>query len=83
MLIISLVTDWTGNVSKKVKDAAALWITDTLDAIPLQSLAPDEEMLAMQGSYELGDEWRIHEDHIFSHLAAIRYIYPSALLIEA
>ena len=44
LLIISLVTYWTGQVNQQVKDSTALWLPVNLDAIPLAVWSPEEEM---------------------------------------
>lgn len=44
LLIISLVTYWTGNTAKKVKDATAIWLPQYLDEIPLCSIPPGEAL---------------------------------------
>ena len=47
LLIISLITYWTGHMSKKLKEATEAWLVDTVDAIPLQTLAPDADPVEM------------------------------------
>lgn len=42
LLIISLVSYWIESASKKLKDSTTLWLPDDLDAIPIQTLEPDD-----------------------------------------
>lgn len=44
LLIISLVTYWTGNASKRVKEGTALWLPQYLDEIPLCSVPPGDAL---------------------------------------
>ena len=45
MLIISLISYWSGNVKRQVKDLLALWLPEDPDVIPLQTWELREEDL--------------------------------------
>lgn len=45
LLIISIIEYWSGNMNKRIKEAAAVWLPWDIHAIPLRVWNPDDNQV--------------------------------------